>query len=304
MKSNRHFGFTLIELLVVIAIIALLVGILLPALSKARIAARLVKSLSNIRQITTAGAQYQTENKGYMPITLSFRRSVAPQRQFRDMAWSDPTFEGFCTWTFAGKNCSSFWGGQSFDVEAVDRPLNRYLGDQRYTAPDPPAVMAANDSSRSSEVMDAMSDPTDTVTYQRAWNAANPNPTRGVSSYEDVGTSYHFQAKWFEQLYPTAAFNGGSGFVRGFNFGTLRLKAGDAYAPSKLVWVNDQYADVVANCTNQAFKLKNGYGDINKSVMGFMDGHANYHNVRPGNIPESFRSVDYQFVFDSLRLPP
>lgn len=59
---NRE-GFTLIELLVVIAIISLLIGILLPALGKARQTARTTVDLSNIRQMELAHTMYAADNK-------------------------------------------------------------------------------------------------------------------------------------------------------------------------------------------------------------------------------------------------
>jgi prepilin-type processing-associated H-X9-DG protein/prepilin-type N-terminal cleavage/methylation domain-containing protein len=65
-------AFTIVELLVVIAIIASLVALLLPALSRARMAANSLKCQSNLRQIGVAFAQYRAANNNFIPPLNSF----------------------------------------------------------------------------------------------------------------------------------------------------------------------------------------------------------------------------------------
>lgn len=65
--SHRRLGFTLIELLVVVAIIALLIGVLLPALGKAREQGRTLTCANNQRQVATGLAAYTASNEYFPP---------------------------------------------------------------------------------------------------------------------------------------------------------------------------------------------------------------------------------------------
>lgn len=293
-RESRSRAFSLIELLIVIAIVALLIGILLPALRKARLEGMKAVSLANVHSLAQAGNMYQSEQKGFLPIV--------PRR-----VPVDPVINAWCTWGGWGKYTSTWWSpGALFDTPPSERCLNPYLYDQ-------PLPSAMDLASRKAFQMPGLKDPSDKIGHQQAWDSylstfgvADPNPD-GSSCYDDVGTSYLVQMKWFFQ---SATVVGGN-WTRAFTLGTRRFRSADEYMPSRMIWVNDEYCDITINQVSSTARIKNGYGDINRACVGFIDGHARYMKMIPGGesdpnrtlrpwLVPAFSNAEYTVVFPDL----
>lgn len=87
--TTRHRAFTLIELLVVISIIALLIGILLPALGQARDSSRNLLCKSNLRQIGVASIMYSDDYRGKFAPAVGGPLVIDPANGKRNMVWYD-----------------------------------------------------------------------------------------------------------------------------------------------------------------------------------------------------------------------
>jgi prepilin-type N-terminal cleavage/methylation domain-containing protein len=285
LDTRRLRGFTLIELLVVIAIIALLIGLLLPALSRARNAGRQSVSLSNCRQLILAQASYRYDHDDNVPMKLSYLNGPVG---------------GWNTWSYGGKNTSKYWETYSagrHDEPAYTKPLNEYVypelvlelptghipykkinGKGHYEEGKP------SDDDRLKVQMDAFRSPGDKNTFQRAW----PKPTFEVTSYDDVGTSYHTNMRWWDEI------KGIPDFTLRFEDGIRKMKQAANFDPTKFVWIHDQTADIVANQQND---LMGEFQDLNKSVMAFLDGHADYILMVPGEASGSLYSLYFDPMF-------
>jgi prepilin-type N-terminal cleavage/methylation domain-containing protein/prepilin-type processing-associated H-X9-DG protein len=113
-RAREPRGFSLIELLVVIAVIALLIGILLPALGGARRQARITTCGSRLQQLSVGLALYENEYAGFLP------QCMGPL----------PTGgESVIGALFGGKRGQVPFYGIN-EIGAERRPLNRYVTSQ------------------------------------------------------------------------------------------------------------------------------------------------------------------------------
>lgn len=262
--GRRRPAFTLVELLVIVAVIAILLGVLLPALGRTREASRVVWCLNNMRQLTVAYFLYAEDYKGASPLLPAINPNTGNV--------------SFCSWSWGGKTSSTYWYSPSrYNPNwwrIHERPLNAYLyPDIILRDPEP------GDENRLE--LDLYRCPSDQGTLQRTfWNArtvADPF----ITSYDDVGTSYHANVRWWFQMVDLARQAPSDRRPSTIQLWD-RLKWLHRIAayeePSKFVWLHDQTMDYV---THTPHSWIGDHGEKNRCTAAFLDGHAEYLTAEP-----------------------
>ena len=285
---GARFGFTLIELLVVISIIALLIGLLLPALTRARKSARLGGCLSNLRQITLANGMYADDHNDNLPIRMPFDIDDGGDHSERGP---------YSNFNHGGRYPIEASGLKIFCVEPYRRPLNKYAM---------PDVPRGDDQTDINDFMDPkqynfpiFECPDDKgYNYQEA-DLRNGEVKFGRSAYYACGTSYLFNCNWFGPLsdHPDAIDGGGNDVVA-YLEGMKRFARARTTYPSQMVGYWDDPADYTFWKSKSATYPHHGGKDTHS--MAFLDGHASQMLIEWDGAEPLVNTTLYFTIFPEL----
>ena len=295
LNRPRRIGFTLVELLVVIGIIAVLVGILLPALNKARESARQVNCLSNMKQIATATLMFANEHKGWMPGNGSSVTRIDPSSGAVVSGTAANDFKSPADWIAWSRKTDALTGASysgGMDQNITMSALTPYLG-AKYVDH---TINGANPNTVNSKLEAVYRCPSDNVEsrskfadgnnggkglyrYSYAMNFLVTNPVKGIGTGSD-GVAYDKTARngW--------SFTGKISSIKRSSDVILLICEDDQclddgyFNPNPTQWGSGQCEMLASRHSTMKRVAANNYTNTaagNRDVMGnvaFVDGHG------------------------------
>lgn len=285
-------AFTLVELLVVIGIIAILISILIPALSKAKNQANITKCLSNVRQLAVATAAYVSDNKGTLPEAIYNNKGAV----------LSPKARGLAPWTPYSGNAAF---GNTYVLPTIGDLLQKYVGRGQGAWQCP---------SGGSDYFPISLDP---------FQSAGDNPMDGFASTDVWLPNYFYMNtkvyKSIASLSPSVAttrakpgFNAADWFVR--NVAGLRTnrKTASGQSSSEIV-VFVEYKSLFHTVSKKdIYQLAAGEKTRFTGNFAYLDGHAETRRYRDRDgymsqlhdpIPQSWYGVDFAQAYSEQYLP-
>lgn len=263
--SSKRRGFTLIELLVVIAIIALLISILIPALSGARDQGKRAKCLSNFRTLANSSVLYASEDKKENAIPIH-QNTVS---KLNKQGWPGGDNYGYLrlgiAFAFGGRTATIPYLKSKVLMEedgrwaAKTRPLNIYI------------LGAGNIASSDSKKIEWFKCPSDQgyPTHSKADFTECPDAARGRPTYDMLGNSYRMNfAGWFQQddsgQYSVAGL--------GHRLSTLE-QTGRLALYSEPLFYGMSFYD---NNNDPSIQIRGWHGKFMHDNVGYADGSARF----------------------------